>query len=213
MTGRPIVTTRPQLGSTRASVPRDVRIDWKVKLGGPLTAPVAAGGKVYVAKSEAHTLYALDVSSGKMLWEFTAGGRIDSPPTICKGLVLLGSKDGRVYCLRASDGQLVWRFLAAPADRRIASYDQIESVWPVPGSVLVDNDVAYFAAGRSTYLDGGIRVYGLEPAPPGGFSTRGSWRGRIAIRRRTATSVSSWRGRMRMCSSARAVSSTCGRRS
>ncbi len=151
-------------GSTRAAVPSEVQMGWKVKLDGPLTAPVAAGGKVYVAKSDAHTLYALDASSGKTQWEFTAGGRIDSPPTIYKGLVLVGSKDGRVYCLRASDGQLVWRFLAAPADRRIASFDQIESLWPVHGSVLVDNDVAYFTAGRSTYLDGGIRVYALEPA-------------------------------------------------
>jgi outer membrane protein assembly factor BamB len=151
-------------GSTRSAVPADVRTGWQVKLGGPLTAPVAAGGKVFVAKSDAHTLYALDTSSGKTQWEFTASGRIDSPPTISRGLVLFGSRDGHVYCLRASDGQLVWRFLAAPADRRIACFDQIESVWPVSGSVLVDNDVAYFAAGRSTYLDGGIRVYGLEPA-------------------------------------------------
>jgi hypothetical protein len=104
------------------------------------------------------------MTSGEMLWQFTANGRIDSPPTIYRGKVLFGSKDGCVYCLRASDGRLMWRFLAAPADRRIACFDQIESAWPVHGSVLVHNDTAYFTAGRSTYLDGGIRVYGLEPA-------------------------------------------------
>jgi outer membrane protein assembly factor BamB len=151
-------------GATRATVPAQVKEDWEVRLGGPLTAPVAAGGKVFVAKSDAHILYALDASNGRKVWEFTAEGRIDSPPTIYKGLVLLGSRDGCVYCLRVSDGQLVWRFLAAPTDRRVASFDQIESAWPVHGSVLVDNDVAYFTAGRSTYLDGGIHVYGLEPA-------------------------------------------------
>jgi hypothetical protein len=58
----------------------------------------------------------------------------------------------------------VWQFLAAPADVQIAAFDQIESVWPVHGSVLVDGGVAYFAAGRSTYLDGGIRVYAVDPA-------------------------------------------------
>jgi hypothetical protein len=79
-------------------------------------------------------------------------------------LVLFGSADGRVYCVRASDGQLVWRFLAAPTDQRIGSFGQIESTWPVHGSVLVTNNIVYFTAGRSTYLDGGIRVYGLEPA-------------------------------------------------
>jgi hypothetical protein len=119
---------------------------------------------VFVAKSDAHTLYALDMTSGKVLWHFAANGRIDSPPTIYQGMVLFGSKDGYVYCLRASDGQLVWRFLAAPIDRRIAHFDQVESTWPVHGSVLIDNGTVYFTAGRSTYLDGGIRVYGLEPA-------------------------------------------------
>jgi len=39
----------------------------------------------------------------------------------------------------------------------------LESIWPVHGSVLVVHDVAYVAAGRSTYLDGGIRLYGLDP--------------------------------------------------
>ncbi|NQT11900.1 MAG: hypothetical protein HQ582_04070, partial [Planctomycetes bacterium] len=43
-------------------------------------------------------------------------------------------------------------------------FDQVESAWPVHGSVLMDHGVAYFTAGRSTYLDGGIRVYGIEPA-------------------------------------------------
>jgi len=151
-------------GTASTPVPSDVAINWKVTLGGTLTAPVAAAGKVFVAKSDAHTLYALDMASGKTLWQFTANGRIDSPPTIYRGMVLFGSKDGWVYCLRVSNGQFVWRFLAAPTDRRIAYFDQIESAWPVHGSILVHNDTAYFTAGRSTYLDGGIRVYGLEPA-------------------------------------------------
>jgi len=149
-------------GATPAGVAPDVSVAWKTDLGGTLTAPVAWFGKVFVARSDAHTVYALDRASGKVLWHFTAGGRIDSPPTIRDGMVLFGSADGRVYCLRASDGELVWRFLAAPTDRRIAYFDQIESVWPVHGSVLLDKSVAYFTAGRSTYLDGGIRVYGLD---------------------------------------------------
>jgi len=39
----------------------------------------------------------------------------------------------------------------------------LESVWPINGSVLVVEDTVYFAAGRSSYLDGGLRFYGLEP--------------------------------------------------
>jgi outer membrane protein assembly factor BamB len=92
------------------------------------------------------------------------GGRVDSPPTIHRGTVLFGSADGWVYCLRLSDGDLIWRFLAAPADVRTVANDRLESVWPVHGSVLVLGDVAYCSAGRSTWLDGGIRLYGLDPA-------------------------------------------------
>ncbi|MHC4116078.1 MAG: outer membrane protein assembly factor BamB family protein [Planctomycetota bacterium] len=151
-------------GTSRTRVPANVTVNWKTTLKGKLTSPVAAGGKVFVAKPDAHTVYALDAKTGDLLWRLTAGGRVDSPPTIHRGMVLFGSADGRVYCVRASDGQLVWRFLAAPTDQRVGSFDQLESTWPVHGSVLVTRNVAYFTAGRSTYLDGGIRVYGLNPA-------------------------------------------------
>ena len=78
--------------------------------------------------------------------------------------LLFGSADGWVYCLRAADGVLAWRFHAAPTERRVMNFDQVESAWPVHGSVLVHDGLAYVAAGRSTYLDGGIRLYALEPA-------------------------------------------------
>ncbi|MEA1950317.1 MAG: PQQ-binding-like beta-propeller repeat protein, partial [Planctomycetota bacterium] len=151
-------------GTTANRVPANVSLAWKADLQGPLTAPVAAGDKVFVAESDAHRVNALDMATGKLLWQFTAAGRIDSPPTIYRGMVLFGSNDGRVYCLRAADGQLAWKFLAAPLDRRIASFEQLESVWPVHGSVLLGDGVAYCTAGRSTYLDGGIHLYGLDPA-------------------------------------------------
>jgi outer membrane protein assembly factor BamB len=151
-------------GTTQINVPSNLSIDWKVTLGGKLTAPVVANDRLFLAEMDEHILDALDMTTGKRLWQFIADGRIDSPPTIYRGMVIFGSNDGRVYCLRASDGRLIWRFLAAPIDRRIGCFDQIESAWPVHGSVLVDNDTAYFAAGRSTYLDGGIHLYGLDPA-------------------------------------------------
>ncbi|MBM4031906.1 MAG: methyltransferase domain-containing protein [Planctomycetes bacterium] len=151
-------------GATPSAVPAELKPAWKASLGGRLTQPVVAEGHLFIASIDAHTVHCLGVGDGKPVWSYTAGGRIDSPPTVHGGLVLFGSADGWVYCLRASDGALAWRFLAAPADRRIACFDQLESVWPVYGSVLVREGVAYAAAGRSTYLDGGIRLYGLEPA-------------------------------------------------
>jgi outer membrane protein assembly factor BamB len=150
-------------GSTHCAVPTAMNRLWHAELGGRLTQPVAANGRLYVASVDTHTVMCLDCEDGKRLWSYTAGGRVDSPPTIYKGLALFGSADGWVYCLRADDGRLAWRFRAAPQERRVAAFGQLESAWPVHGSVLVKDGIAYFAAGRSSYLDGGIHVYGLAP--------------------------------------------------
>jgi len=151
-------------GATDCCVGPRVRIEWKRPFKTRLTQAVAAAGKVFVAAADAHTLYAMDIASGRELWRFTAGGRIDSPPSFYRNMLIFGSREGWVYCIRAADGRLVWRFLAAPRDVRIGAGDQVESVWPVHGSVLLHDGLAYCTAGRSTYLDGGIRLYALEPA-------------------------------------------------
>jgi len=142
--------------------PTSPQVAWTAKLAAPITAPVSADGMVFVAERERHSLYAMSVSNGKQLWAFTADGRIDSPPTISRGLCVFGTRNGAVYCLRTSDGALVWRFAVAGRDRRIFSYGQIESAWPVHGSVLVDSGEVCFAAGRSSFSDGGIRLHSLD---------------------------------------------------
>ena len=67
-----------------------------------------------------------------------------------------------MYCLRAADGALIWRFRGAPVDRRTMAFEQIESVWPVHGTVLIEEGVATFVAGRSTFLDHGLRYIQLD---------------------------------------------------
>jgi outer membrane protein assembly factor BamB len=151
-------------GATSAEVSPKLRVKWSVDLGDRLTQPVVADGQVLVAATDTHTVHALDLKTGERRWSYTAGGRIDSAPTLYGGLALFGSADGRVTCLRASDGERVWTFLAAPEDRLIGAYNRLESAWPVHGAVLVQNGEAVFAAGRSSYLDGGIRLYRLDPA-------------------------------------------------
>jgi outer membrane protein assembly factor BamB len=151
-------------GSTTSIVAPNVQPRWAAEIGGRLTQPVVANEKVFVVSVDEHTVYCLDEKEGRRVWTFTAGGRIDSPPSLHNGLVLFGCRDGRVYCLRAADGELAWRFQAAPKERRIVAFGQVESAWGVHGSVLVVNDTAYLAAGRSSFVDGGIYLYGLETA-------------------------------------------------
>jgi outer membrane protein assembly factor BamB len=156
-------------GSVAAQVPSELAVSWRSEIGGRLSSPVVAAERLYVAAIDAHTVHALDTSSGQQLWHFTAGARVDSPPTIWKGRVLFGSADGYVYCLRADSGQLIWRFRAAPANLQMGAFGQIESVWPVHGSVLVHETAEgqyelWCVAGRSMFLDGGLRLLRLDPA-------------------------------------------------
>jgi outer membrane protein assembly factor BamB len=151
-------------GAARGAGPAKLAPLWSAKVGGRISALTAAGGKVFVAGVDAHEVVALDARSGRRLWGFTAGARVDSPPTVDGERLIFGCRDGRVYCLRARDGKPVWRFRAAPAARLVGADGQLESAWPVHGSVLVRKGVAYFAAGRSSFLDGGLHIFGLDAA-------------------------------------------------
>jgi outer membrane protein assembly factor BamB len=149
---------------TTATVSSDISAAWKTKLGGKLSSPVVSGHRMYVAQVNAHAVYALDASSGDVLWHYTTGARVDSPPTLYKGRVLFGSADGYVYALDSADGSLIWRYRAAPMDRRMMYMEQLESVWPVHGTVLVQDGRIYCTAGRTMFLDGGMRLLQLDPA-------------------------------------------------
>jgi len=138
-------------------------VAWSVHAGRRLSAPVIARNTLLVSAPDNHQVLAYDSGTGETKWSFTAGGPVDSPPTIHGEAVLFGSADGHVYCLRLSDGELAWRFRAAPQSRSTLSLEQVESLWPVHGSVLVTDGTAYFTAGRSSHLDGGLFLYGLDP--------------------------------------------------
>ena len=158
-------------GAAGFSVSPTLDLKWEKTLpdSGPLTAVVCAEGRLYVAHRDAHTVYAMKADDGSPLWNYTVAGRVDSPPTIHAGLVYFGSADGWIYCLRAEEGALVWRFCVAPQSRQIVSYGQLESTWPVHGSVLVckglkgsAHPVVYAAAGRSSYVDGGVYLCAVD---------------------------------------------------
>ena len=150
-------------GLTEAKVTLSPEAKWKVNFDGEITSPVVAGGRCYVSVIGRNALYAIDSGTGEKLWSYTAGGRIDSPPTVYRSLVLFGCADGHVYALRAADGALVWRYRVAPSLRQVIAENQPESLWPIHGSVLVKDGVVVASAGRSSYLDGGIRVVRLNP--------------------------------------------------
>jgi len=149
-------------GAATTKIGDKLTTKWQATIGEGITAPVVAGNKVYVAQKDAYTVHCLNRTTGKTVWKFHANGPVDSPPTIYAGLCLVGCGDGSVYCLNAGSGELAWRFKVSALERRIGSENRLESPLSISGSVLVLDDVVYFAAGRSTNLDGGIRVCGLD---------------------------------------------------
>ncbi|MHC4436119.1 MAG: outer membrane protein assembly factor BamB family protein [Planctomycetota bacterium] len=150
-------------GMTKTAVSADLSEVWRTNVGGKLSTMTASGGKLFVSDIDKHTVHAIDAGSGGKIWSYTTGGRVDSPPTIYNGLVIFGCADGWVYCLRSSDGELAWRYRAAPGPDKLVSYQQVESVWPLHGSVLVYDGVVYCLAGRNMFVDGGMRMVRLDP--------------------------------------------------
>jgi YD repeat-containing protein len=154
---------------------------------GPAFGKVSPGGGevTFSIDEDGHLVEARDAGSKAVRWTFTAAGRIDTPPVVCEGVALAGSRDGYVYALRASDGALVWRFRGAPRERRVVTYDQLESAWPIVGGVLVADGTAYFVAGVHSAFPEGVTVYAVKPQDgtivwkrqfdvKGGCSKRGS---------------------------------------
>lgn len=144
------------------SMPTDLSQRWSMAIGGQLTSPVIADGKLFFASQDFSQLYCRDATTGEARWQIATEGAVDSPPTYYKGRLIFGTRAGFVYAVRADDGQLIWRFRAAPADFRLAAFGRLESLWPVHGSILVMDDCVYCVAGRSMHLNSGLYAYALD---------------------------------------------------
>jgi len=135
-------------GSTAAIIqsPSLALWEWAPKNDFTPSAPTAAGGLAFIAGDDG-AVRALDMVSGEELWSFATAGPVLQAPTVWESRVYAGSGDGHVYCLEAKTGRLLWKFRAAPMERRIMIYGRLCSTWPVNTGVLVEDGVAYFAAG------------------------------------------------------------------
>lgn len=151
-------------GRCRGAVSAHLAPLWKADLGGDLTQPVCADGRLFISRKDTDQIVCLAADTGNQQWRFTAGAAVDSPPTYDCGGVLFGCRDGRVYRLRAEDGALEWTFLTAPRERLICSYGRLESAWPMHGGVLVVDGKAMVVAGHNSFLAGGLFYYQLDAA-------------------------------------------------
>jgi outer membrane protein assembly factor BamB len=144
-----------------ASIPDTAELAWTFQPRGATaaTAPTAAGDWIFVGGQDG-AVRALNARTGQLGWTAYTGGPIHYPPTIWQGRAFVGSGDGWIYCLDASSGRRQWRFRAAPAERVIPVYGSLMSTWPVASGVLVEDGVAYAAAGIANH--DGTHVFALD---------------------------------------------------
>jgi outer membrane protein assembly factor BamB len=150
---------------TDVTIGNQVKQQWQYTptLRNVATAPVTASGVVFVSGSDG-AVRGVDAATGKQRWSAYTGGAVKYPPSLANGRLYVGSGDGWVYCLEAASGKQLWRFRAAPQERKVPIFGSLMSTWPVAGGVLVEDGVAYAAAGTFNY--NGIHVYALD-APSG----------------------------------------------
>ena len=110
-------------GLTESDVPR-LRLKWAFGFEGASMAfsqPAIAGGRLFVG-SEPGSVFALDPSSGCMVWNFHAQGSVRTgfvigPDAIRhsqNASVYFGDQHGAVYALDSATGRLLWKTQADP---------------------------------------------------------------------------------------------------
>lgn len=147
--------------STPVKVSDRVELKWRYspKKNFFPTPTVAVDESVYFSGSDG-IVRALDSTTGKSRWNAYTEGRVFYPPTFSAGRLLIGSADGFVYSIEAGSGETLWKFRAAPTERRLPVYGRLSSTWPVASGVMVEDGVAYAAAGIASH--DGTYVYGLD---------------------------------------------------
>ncbi len=88
-----------------------IDLDWTYTTGGALTSsPAISGGTVYVGSADDY-LYAINATTGALVWKFKTGNSIiDSSPAVVNGTVYFGSTDDYLYAVNATTGAQIWKF-------------------------------------------------------------------------------------------------------
>jgi outer membrane protein assembly factor BamB len=62
------------------------------------SSPVVADGKVFIG-SDTGTLFAINETTGNLIWSYSTGGGIQSSPAVANGRVYFGNKNGVLYSI------------------------------------------------------------------------------------------------------------------
>lgn len=116
--------------------------DKDTKLEAIYATPLTANGRVYLGAFSG-TFYALDLSTGQVIWQQETGGAIIGGAALAGGTVYVGSSDNRLYAFDAETG-----------DPRWPAFDSGGEIWSSP---VVEAGTVYVTSMAK-------RVYALDAA-------------------------------------------------
>lgn len=125
-----------------------------------LYEPIVMDGLMFVGRSDADKLSAIDVNTGKEVWSVYADAPVRLPPAGWNGAVYFTSDDGRLYCVDAKTGATRWQFMGAPGPRKVVGNLRLISAWPARGGVVVRDGRVYFASSIWPFM--GVFIYSLD---------------------------------------------------
>jgi len=98
------------------------------------SSPAVFGDMVFFGSNDNH-VYALNKSSGNLIWNYSTGDDIRSSPAVAYDMVFIGSMDGKIYALNKSSGNLIWNYSVGAVD--------------IVSSPAVANNIVYIGGGNN----------------------------------------------------------------
>ena len=105
-----------------ASIAHTPQVKWKFQTAGKIfSSPAISSGVLFVGSTD-HSLYAVELATGKQLWKFETGSSIPSSPAVANGSVYFLSYDDNFYSLDSATGKLRWKFKTGGEHRFTAKH-------------------------------------------------------------------------------------------
>ena len=102
------------------------------------SSPAVVGGVLYIGSDDGR-FYALDSSSGNLLWNRTLGSFTVSSPAVVKGIVYVSVWEGYDYALNASTGGVIWNSSRAYSSSSPAVVNGLHYICSGNSSVIARN--------------------------------------------------------------------------
>ncbi len=98
-------------GISSAELAKPLKLLWSYQAEDSVESSAAlVGNTVYVASMDS-SLYAMDLSTGKLRWRYSTTGPVqESSPCVQDGIVYVGDLNGVLHAVQSTSGKVLWTF-------------------------------------------------------------------------------------------------------